>query len=182
VKREITIRWHGRGGQGAVTAAQVVAVAAISKGLYAQAFPEFGPERRGAPVRAYTRLSTAPIRHREPILSPDYLVVLDPSLLQIKGILDGIREDTYLIINSAEPPKLDVKCRLVVLDATSIALKTIGKPIVNTAILGALLRVLDLISLDAVLNVLGKFFSGKLLEVNKQAVVEAYKQAQVIST
>ncbi len=180
MKREVSIRWHGRGGQGAVTAAQVVAVAAISKGLYAQAFPEFGPERRGAPVKAYTRLSAYPIRHREPILNPDYLVILDPSLLQIKGTLDGVREDTYLIVNASEPPSIDVKCRLVILDATSIALKTIGKPIVNTAILGALLKVLELVSLDDVLNALNKFFSGKLLEVNKQAVIEAYNQAQVI--
>ncbi len=180
MKREISIRWHGRGGQGAVTAAQVTAVAAISKGLYAQAFPEFGPERRGAPVRAYTRLSTHPIRHREPIVSPDYLVVLDPSLLEIKSVLDGVREDTHIVVNSPEPPELDVKCRLVTVDATGIALKTIGKPIVNTAILGALLKVLDLITLDDVVSSLGKFFKGKLLEVNKQAVIEAYEQARVV--
>jgi len=178
---EISIRWHGRGGQGAVTAAQVVATCAIMKGLYAQAFPEFGPERRGAPVRAYTRLSTRPIRHREPILSPDFLVILDPSLLHLPATLDGVHPGTVIVVNAPEPPKIDVKCRKIVyVDATDIAMKTIGRPIVNTAILGALLRVLDLVTVDEILNTLGKFFSGKALEGNKKAVVEAYNAAKVV--
>jgi len=182
-RQEISIRWHGRGGQGAVTAAQVVATCAIMKGLYAQAFPEFGPERRGAPVKAYTRLSTRPIRHREPIVNPDYLVILDPSLLELPATLDGARDDTILVVNSPEPPEV-VKTRkfgkVVYIDATDVAMKTIGRPIVNTAILGALLRVLDLVTLDDILKSLEKFFSGKLLEVNRKAVVEAYNLAKVI--
>ncbi len=183
VKREISIRWHGRGGQGAVTAAQVVATCAIVKGLYAQAFPEFGPERRGAPVKAYTRLSTRPIRHREPILNPDYLVILDPSLLELSATLEGVHDDTIIIVNSPDLPdvlKNKNFRKIVYIDATDVAMKTIGRPIVNTAILGALLKALDLITVEDVLKGLEKFFSGKLLEVNKKAVVEAYNLARVI--
>ena len=183
MKKEISIRWHGRGGQGAVTAAQVVATCAVVKGLYAQAFPEFGPERRGAPVKAYTRLSTRPIRHREPIINPDYLVILDPTLLELPITLEGTTEDTVIVVNSPEIPEV-LKSRkfrkVVYIDAIDVAMKTIGRPIVNTAILGALLRVLDLITLGDVLKGLEKFFSGRLLEVNKKAVEEAYKLAKVV--
>lgn len=177
---EISIRWHGRGGQGTVTAAQIIATTAIDKGLYAQAFPEFGPERRGAPVRAYTRVSTKPIRHREPILRPDYLVILDSTLLRIPGTLDGVNEKTWVIINTSEKPELDINCRLVLVNATEIAIKTIGKPIVNTAIIGALLKVFDLIKIEDVVKSLSKFFKNKLYEVNRAAIEEAYKLAEIV--
>lgn len=176
---KIEIRWHGRGGQGAVTAAQVIAYAAISKGFYAQAFPEFGPERRGAPVKAYTRISDKPIRSREPIINPNYIVVLDSSLLRFSEVLSGISGDGYVIINSSTKPEINVKARLVWLDATNLALQVLGRPIVNTAMIGALLKVMTLLDVDCIFKALEHFFKGKILEKNVELVKRAYDEVKV---
>lgn len=196
---KIEIRWHGRGGQGAVTASIVLAEAASYEGLYAQAFPEFGPERRGAPVRAYTRLSRSPIRSRSPILNPDVVVVLDPSLPP-QVYLQGLKSDGLLVLNSKLPArevseKLGVP-RVVVVDATGIALRTLKTPIVNIAMLGALARILEFITLDSIAKATLKTLFNVKLEIplsnlikssilgeaalgNIEALVEAYRLAEV---
>jgi len=174
------IRWHGRGGQGAVTAAIIVAQAAIFEGKYAQAYPEFGAERRGAPVCAYSRVSDEPIYTRAPITKPDVVVVLDPTLS--KDIyMKGLKSGGLLLINTKksvdEVKKMvgrdDIKVATV--DATSIALQTLGAPIVNTAMVGALVKVLPIVKLESVEKAISENFSGRIAEANIQAVRKAYE-------
>jgi pyruvate ferredoxin oxidoreductase gamma subunit len=196
----LEVRWHGRGGQGAVTASTILAEAASYEGLYAQAFPEFGPERRGAPVKAYTRISRTPIRSRAPITNPDIVVVLDPSLSPTY-YLQGLKSDGFLVINSKLPArdiidKLGVS-RVVVVDATGIALRTIRAPIVNVAMLGALARVVNIVSLESIARATLKTLFNVKLEGpldsiarssilgeaalgNLEALVEAYRLAEVV--
>lgn len=196
----LEVRWHGRGGQGAVTASTILAEAASYEGLYVQAFPEFGPERRGAPVKAYTRISRTPIRSRAPIANPDIVVVLDPSLPPTH-YLQGLKSDGFLVINSKLPArdivsKLGVS-RVVVVDATAIALRTIKAPIVNVAMLGALARVVDMVSLESIARATLKTLFNVKLEGpldslirssilgeaalgNLEALVEAYRLAEVV--
>ncbi len=141
----IEIRFHGRGGQGAVTSAELLAKAAIAEGKYAQAFPAFGAERRGAPVLAFTRISDEPIKIRIGVYEPDIVVVLDPTLLASVPVLDGLKEDGVLVINTKVGPE-EVKKRLnwtgktVAVNATEIAIQELGVPITNVVMLGALLK------------------------------------------
>jgi pyruvate ferredoxin oxidoreductase gamma subunit len=196
----LEVRWHGRGGQGAVTASTILAEAASYEDLYVQAFPEFGPERRGAPVKAYTRISRTPIRSRAPITNPDIVVVLDPSLSPTY-YLQGLKSDGFLVINSKLPArdivsKLGVS-RVVVVDATGIALRTIRAPIVNVAMLGALARVVNIVSLESIARATLKMLFNVKLEGpldsiarssilgeaalgNLEALVEAYRLAEVV--
>jgi pyruvate ferredoxin oxidoreductase gamma subunit len=141
----IEIRFHGRGGQGAVTSAEILAQAAIMDGKYAQAFPSFGAERRGAPVQAFTRISNEPIRIRIGVYHPDVIVVLDSTLIQSENVFFGLKEGGLAVINSKESPRelkerLGFKGRIITVDATKIALEELGVPITNIAILGALCR------------------------------------------
>ena len=134
------IRIHGRGGQGSVTAAEMLSVAAFEDGKFSQAFPAFGVERRGAPVQAFTRLSENPIRLRSQIYTPDYVIVQDATLLETVDVASGIKDDGIIIINTKEKPedlKLDTKARVMTVDATKVAMDIIGLPIVNTVLLGA---------------------------------------------
>jgi pyruvate ferredoxin oxidoreductase gamma subunit len=178
------IRWHGRGGQGAVTSAELVAQAAISEGKFAQAFPSFGPERRGAPVLAFVRIdSKEPIRIRAEITDPDVVVVLDPGLLTIVNVASGLKEGGLVIINTkksfAEIEKsLKFKGRLATVDATSIARETLGVPITNTTMVGALLMATDVINLESVVEPLNKRF-GRLAERNVNAMKRAYKETKL---
>lgn len=156
---ELSIRWHGRGGQGAVSGAIVLAVAAVEEGFYAQAFPEFGAERRGAPVRAYNRISREPIVTRSTVTQPDLVVVLDSSL-NPSIFMSGLRPRGVVVINSKQDPrivseKLGVR-RLAVVDATGIALKFMKAPIANTPMLGALAKVLGFISLDNIARAIAR--------------------------
>lgn len=180
----IEIRWHGRGGQGAVTASELVAAAAILEGKNALAFPEFGAERRGAPVRAYTRISDSPIIARTPIINPDIVVILDPSLI-MREYIEDLKEGGTVIINTKLSPK-EIRERLgapaaniVTVDATSIAIKYIGRPIVNTAILGAFVKGTGLVKLDTLTALIRERFPGELGEANVRAVKEAYEKALV---
>ncbi len=180
----LEIRWHGRGGQGAVTAAVIVAQAAIFEGKYAQAYPEFGAERRGAPVRAYNRVSDHPIYTRAPIRNPDVVVVLDPSLPK-ELYLEGLKSGGYLIINTKKSidevrsivGRSDIK--IAVVDATKIALETLGVPIVNTAMVGAFAKVVPVVKLEMVEEAIKENFSGRLAEVNISAVRKAYEEVKV---
>ncbi len=180
----LEVRWHGRGGQGAVTAAVIVAQAAIFEGKYAQAYPEFGAERRGAPVRAYNRVSDRPIYTRAPIRNPDVVVVLDPSLLK-ELYLEGLKSGGYLIMNTKKSidevqsiaGRSDIK--IAVVDATKIALETLGVPIVNTAMVGAFAKVVPVVKLEMVEEAIKENFSGRLAEANISAVRKAYEEVKV---
>ena len=176
----VEIRWHGRGGQGAVTASEIVAAAAILEGYNALAFPEFGAERRGAPVRAYTRISNEPVMPRTPITRPDIVVVLDPSLLG-PSVVEGLKPGGVLVVNHTRKPEevaetvnVGSRVKVAVVDATGIALKRLGRPTVNTAILGALIRATGIVSLSSIVSLVENRFPGKLGEANASAVREAY--------
>ncbi len=179
------IRFHGRGGQGAVTAAELVAQAAISSDLYAQGFPNFGAERRGAPVMAYLRISDKQIFLRERIDTPDVVVVLDNSLMGLSEIMRGLKPGKTIIINvsSSERGKylsLAAKYKLVFVDANQIAMDTIGLPITNTAIIGALVKSTELISLDSLGEPFKKRF-GRLSAKNIDAMLKSYEQTELIN-
>ncbi len=179
----IEIRWHGRGGQGAVTSTEIVAQAAISEGKYAQAFPSFGPERRGAPVLAFIRVSAEPIRIRAEITEPDVVVVLDPGLLPVINVTAGLKPGGTVIVNTKKTPDqiradFGIKARLATVNATRIARELLGVPIVNTTMIGALVRVTGIIKLESVRQPLDKRF-GKLAERNFKAMQRAYEETIV---
>lgn len=179
----VEIRFHGRGGQGAVTSAELTALAAIEEGKYAQAFPSFGPERRGAPVMAFVRVSDHPIRTREKVYNPDIVVVLDPSLLQIVNVEAGLKDGGLVILNttkSAEDIRKEtgIKARLALVDASKIAMDTMRVPITNTTMLGALLKGAGLISLEALRAPIQQRF-GPIAEKNLKACTRAYEETTV---
>ncbi len=177
----IEIRWHGRGGQGAVTSAELLAKAAINEGKYAQAFPSFGPERRGAPVLAFDRISDKePIRIRAGITEPDVVIVLDSTLLRIVDVTSGLKEKGTLIINTMRPlqdleSEFGNKWQLAVIDATTIAQELLGVNIVNTTMLGALLRVTGVVELESLCEPLKDRF-GRLGERNINAMKKAFEE------
>lgn len=174
------IRFHGRGGQGAVTAAELFAQAAIDSGLYAQAFPNFGAERRGAPVTAFLRVSDSQIFLRERIDTPDIVVVLDPSLIALPEVTAGLPSGKTLIFNGSRQHEknlemLSRRYRVGIVDAGSIAMETIGLPITNTAIVGALAKATALISPES-LNEPFKNRFGTLAERNIRAMRRAHEE------
>lgn len=180
----VEITFYGRGGQGAVTAAQIIAQAAIRKGLFASSFPEYGAERRGAPVRAYVRLAREPVDAREPIDRPDISVVFDTRLLGVFNVPAITKE--YIVINAASKDEVKQSIvgfsgKVIYVNAYEISTKHLGKPIVNTTMLGALLRVLDLIDLDTVKDLVMETFGKRLGKPNADALEEAYKVAEVIA-
>lgn len=174
----IEIRFHGRGGQGAVTAAQLLAEAAFAEGKHSQAFPFFGAERRGAPVLAFTRIDSKPIRTRTQIYEPDYVVVLDPSLPEVVNVASGIKHDGLIVLNSKKAAQFP-NAKTAFVDATSVAKEMLGVPITNTAMLGAFAKATKLVSLDSLINVIKKHFSSKLAEKNIAAIKAAYEQTEM---
>ncbi|MDP6221512.1 MAG: 2-oxoacid:acceptor oxidoreductase family protein [Dehalococcoidales bacterium] len=178
------MRWHGRGGQGAVTSAELLAQAAISEGKYAQGFPNFGPERRGAPVLAFNRISAKkPIRNRAGIIAPDVVVVLDSRLRQVVDITSGLKEEGIIVINTRQTfeetkSELGSRWRLVTVDALKIAREVLGVPIVNTAMIGALLKATQVIELESLFEPLKHRF-GRLGERNIMAMERAYHEATI---
>lgn len=172
------IRIHGRGGQGSVTAAEMLSVAAFEDGKFSQAFPAFGVERRGAPVQAFTRISDSPIRLRSQIYTPDYVIVQDATLLETVDVASGIKEDGVIIVNTTEKPenlKLDTKARVMTVDATKVAMDIIGFPIVNTILLGAFAGATGEINVESIKKAVKGRFSGKVAEKNAQAIQKAYE-------
>ncbi|MBA7649264.1 Pyruvate synthase subunit PorC [subsurface metagenome] len=160
INQLIEIRWHGRGGQGAVTSAELVAKAAINEGKYAQAFPSFGPERRGAPVLAFVRISSEqPIRVRAEIAQPDVVVVLERPAQDIES-------------------ELGAKWRLAIIDATKIARELLGVPITNTTMVGALIKATGAVKLESLLEPLKQRF-GHLAEKNINAMKRAYEETSI---
>ena len=180
----IEIRWHGRGGQGAVTSAELIALAAISEGKFGQAFPSFGPERRGAPVLAFNRISmTNSIRDRTAVTVPDIVVVLDPGLLSIIDITSGLKPDGILIVNSSKSID-DIKkeftgpWKLAIVDATTIAREMLGVPIVNTTMLGALVKAMGIIQLESLAGPIEERF-GPRAKNNIDACNKAYAKTVI---
>jgi 2-oxoacid:acceptor oxidoreductase gamma subunit (pyruvate/2-ketoisovalerate family) len=184
LKDIIEVRWHGRGGQGSWTASEVLARTAIYEGKYIQSFPEFGPERMGAPVTAFTRISTKPIRIHCAVYEPDVVVVLDPTLLKAVPVTSGISENGVIIINSAdEPAKVrktlkTEKGKLWTIPATQIALKILGMPITNTAMLGTVAKATNLVALDSIEVTLKERFRPDLAEKNFAVIKQAYNEAK----
>ncbi len=172
----IEIRFHGRGGQGAVTAASLLAKAAGLDGKYAQAFPAFGVERRGAPVRAFCRISERKITLRSQIYSPDFIVVLDDTLLGLPEITEGLKKDSVAVINTKSRPQL--KQKTFCYDATSLALEMLGKDIVNTAMLGVFAKASGLVSISSIEKAIEENFPPRLAEVNAKLVRTAYERTE----
>ena len=182
------IRWHGRGGQGAVTAAKMVAELALGEGKYFQAFPEYGPERSGAPIVAFTRVSDAPIQVYSGIEHPQIVVVLDSSLLKIVDVTHGAPDDAIVLVNSERSPaqlRKDSALKdghLYTIAATRIAVETIKRPIPNTPMVGALTRITGLFDIDDVVTFLredfGKKFPPKVVEGNIAAITRSYEEVQ----
>lgn len=179
----LEIRFHGRGGQGAVTTAELVARAAIAEGKFGQAFPSFGPERRGAPVLSFCRVDSNRILWRAQILEPDAAVVLDPSLLDILDPSHGLKKDGILILNSHLPTeelrkKYKFRCRLALVDASQIAREILKLPITNTAMLGALIKATEVVKLDSLKEPIQHRF-GKVADRNLAACERAYQETQL---
>ena len=180
----LEIRWHGRGGQGAVTSAELLAQAAISEDKYAHAFPSFGPERRGAPVLAFVRINgKQPIKIRANITQPDAVVVLDPSLLRIVNVTSGLKANGMVVVNtkkSAEQisQEFNINWSLATIDATSIAREILGVNITNTTMAGALIRATGIIKLESLFEPLTHRF-GRLADQNIEAMKRAYAETSV---
>lgn len=177
------VRIHGRGGQGVVTAAEMLSVAAFAEGRHAQAFPSFGSERMGAPVVAFCRIDDKEIRLREPVMEPDAIIIQDPTLLHQIDVFAGLKPDGYILLNtnrsfdalglsdflSDRPAE-----RLCTLPATEIGLKHIGRPIPNVSLLAGFAALSGLIRLESVIQAVTKKLSGKMMEGNIAAATEAY--------
>ena len=170
------IRWHGRGGQGSFTVARLLGMAAsVFEGKFSLAFPSFGPERRGAPVLGFTRISDTRITDRSMMDRCDFAVVLDETLMG-PSVLNGIRENGVVLVNTKDPQKYRAMTdrRVVDIDATSLAIETLGKPITNTAMLGALLAVSGVVSLSAVKDEIRQAMPASIAGKNCTVVERAY--------
>jgi len=176
------IRIHGRGGQGGVTAAEMLARAAFKEGKWVQAIPFFGAERRGAPVKAFVRLADEPILVRSQVYNPDYVIVLDSALLDIVDVTEGLKDNGVIIINTRKNPKeINLKeCRVATVDATGIALElqllVAGLPVLNTPMLGAFAKATEEVKLESVLQIIKQEWSGPTGEKNAEAASLAYER------
>jgi 2-oxoacid:acceptor oxidoreductase gamma subunit (pyruvate/2-ketoisovalerate family) len=177
-------RWHGRGGQGAWTASELLARAAINEGKYIQSFPEFGPERMGAPVKAYTRISDEPIRLHCAVYNPTLAAVMDPTLLATVPVTKGLGEKGILIVNTPKEPK-QIKEELKMTEgtvwtvsATDLAMRILGRPITNTAMLGAVARATEVVKMESIEKAVKDRFPGPLAEKNIGIIKEAYEEAK----
>jgi pyruvate ferredoxin oxidoreductase gamma subunit len=177
------VRFHGRGGQGVVTAAELLAAAAFTEGRHAQAFPSFGSERTGAPVMSFCRIDDKPIRTREPVAEPDALIIQDPTLLHQADLFAGLTTDGYLLINSAHTfAELGLgdfvrgfrQDRLLVVPATSLALTHLGRPLPGAPLLGGFAAASGVVSLDSVAAAIRERFTGKVAEGNVAAASAAF--------
>lgn len=183
------IRWHGRGGQGTVTAAKVLADACLSSGRHVQAFPEYGPERAGAPLRAYNRISSKELRMHCPVLNPQVVSVVDATLLDSINVSDGSTKDAIFVVNTSKDPK-EIRAKLkaqqgqkvFTIDASKIAMDCIGRSLPNAPMLGAICKVTSLVSLEHLLEDVrksfGKKFSQKIIDGNIEATKRGYGEVK----
>ena len=179
----IEVRWHGRGGQGAVTSVELLALTAIGEGKYAQGFPSFGPERRGAPVAAFNRIDDHHIKIRSQIYNPDVVVVLDESLIGMVNVADGLKPEGVLIVNTAKSAKeiaeiTKFKGRIATVDGSSIAWKELGVPITNTTMLGAVIKCTNAVKLESVKEPVDHRF-GRIANKNLAAMKRAYDEVKI---
>ena len=177
------VRIHGRGGQGVVTAAEMLSIAAFEEGRHAQAFPSFGSERTGAPVVAFCRVSDKEIRSREPIMEPDALIIQDPTLLRQINVFSGLKKDGFVLINTTNTfEELGLgeivshwpANRLCTLPATALALKHVGRPVPNVPLLAGFAALSGKLALESVFKAIEAKFSGKVAQGNIAAATEAY--------
>lgn len=188
MSKTIEIRWHGRGGQGAKTASLLLADVAFTQGMYVQGFPEYGPERMGAPITAYNRLSTEPLRIHSNIYNPDIVVVVDESLVDAVDVTAGLKEDGAIIVNSQRTPEevratfAGYRGKLYLIDAKTVSLRNIGKNMPNTPLLASVVKVSGIMEEEAFYeNMRGSFahkFASKpeVLEGNMRAIHDAWKE------
>jgi pyruvate ferredoxin oxidoreductase gamma subunit len=190
--RPLEIRWHGRGGQGAKTAALLFGESALDTGMYIQAFPEYGPERMGAPVAAFNRLSDKPIRSHSGIKEPDVVVVLDPSLIVSSRVTEGLKENGIILVNTTETPEelrkqlgVPASVKVYAVDASKIAMETVGKNVPNTPMLGALVKATGVLAFEPMMASikakLGEKFRGgkeKFVAPNLDSVRRAYEEVR----
>ena len=181
------VRVHGRGGQGVVTATEMLALAAFLEGRHAQAFPSFGSERTGAPVVAFCRIDDRPIRLREPIVGPDAVIVQDPTLLRQLDVISDLAPDGYLLVNSARSitelglAEIAERCgpeRVVAIPATEIARETVGRPLPNAVLLGGLAALSGVVSIDSIASAIRQTFSGALASGNVAGAERAHAAVQ----
>jgi pyruvate ferredoxin oxidoreductase gamma subunit len=162
-----------------VTAAELIAIAAFEDKRFSQAFPAFGVERRGAPVMAFVRIADSPIRIRSQVYEPDYVIVQDVTLLEVVNVASGLKADGKVIINTDKPKddlKLQTKAQIICIDATNIAMEILGRPIVNTIMLGAFCKATGEVSLESVNDAISERFKGELGKKNLQAIKTAYEK------
>ncbi len=181
------VRIHGRGGQGVVSGAEMLSIAAFLQGSYAQAFPSFGSERNGAPVVSFCRISDHEIRLREPVMQPDALIIQDPTLLHQVDVFGGLKQDGYVLINTTRSfDELGIgeiatgrrAERLCTVPATELALKHVGRPLPNAVLLGGFAALSNVIALDSVVAAVREKFSGKVAEGNIAAATAAFNLVQ----
>ncbi len=181
------VRIHGRGGQGVVSAAEMMSVAAFAQGRHSQSFPSFGSERMGAPVMAFVRIDDKEIELREPVLDPDLLIIQDPTLFQAIDVFSGLKQDGYVLINSRKSiEELGIEDavkhlpagHVVTVSATELAVKHLKRPTPNTVLLGAFAAMSDVLDIDAVANAILDKFPGKVGEMNVVAAKAAYEAAK----
>lgn len=181
------VRWHGRGGQGVVTASKLLAMSAFGEGKYVQAFPEYGSERTGAPIQAFTRLDDCEIKIHSQITNPDVVMVLDPTLLGAVDVTAGLKEDGIVLVNSDKSPfevkqQLGVSQKVFAINASKISLDELGRVIPNTPMLGALVKATGLLKIEDAIKTFkasfSKKFSVKVLEGNIKAIEKAYKEVK----
>ena len=189
MKDLVEIRWHGRGGQGTVTAAKVLADTCLSGGRHVQAFPEYGPERAGAPLRAYNRISSKELRMHCPVIAPNIVGVVDVTLLDSIKVAEGAVKDAVFVVNTSKDPK-EIRTKLsaeqaqkvFTIDATKIAVECIGRAMPNAPMLGAVCKVSGLVTLEHLLEDVrksfGKKFSQKIIDGNLDAARRGYEEVK----
>lgn len=173
------VRFHGRGGQGVVTAAELLSLAAFAEGHHAQAFPSFGSERTGAPVAAFCRIDDRPIRLREPVQDPDAVIIQDSTLVGLPGVLTGLRADGVVILNIDRPLAESglepyPPTRATVVPATGLALEHVGRPVPNAALLGGFAAMTHIVSLDSVVAAIRERFAARIADGNVACATVAY--------
>ena len=178
-------RWHGRGGQGVVTSNQMLGKAALAEGNYIQAFPEFGPERTGAPVRAFLRISKEPIQVYAQVYAPDVVVCIDPTLLDVVNPVEGLKEDGTLVVNSESEPQV-IRDRfgftggkVVTVDASTIAMEVMGRPFYNMPTMAAAVKVTGVVAVETVIGEVLERYPGKVGDLNKVAIERAVQEAKI---
>jgi 2-oxoacid:acceptor oxidoreductase gamma subunit (pyruvate/2-ketoisovalerate family) len=178
-------RWHGRGGQGVVTSNQMLGKAALAEGNYIQAFPEFGPERTGAPVRAFLRISKVPIQVYAQVYHPDVVVCIDPTLLEVVNPTEGLKDDGTLVLNTENDPK-DIRTKygfkggkVVTVDASTIAMEVMGRPFYNMPTMAAAVSATGIVEVKTVIDEVLNRYPGKVGDLNKVAIERAVKEAKV---